>query len=132
MEATYRQVEINQRGERIDRYLTGTPEISFFKQAQKQYYPYARNTRSLNFDTAPNFGVSSIVKLSRYGDLIGSMSLEIDLPELQGTSSIGYCNNVGHALIEWIEFSSFNGLQVESLVVSNNVPSDLGLLEMTP
>jgi hypothetical protein len=103
MEATYRQVEINQRGERIDRYLTGTPEISFFKQAQKQYYPYARNTRSLNFDTAPNFGVSSIVKLSRYGDLIGSMSLEIDLPELQGTSSIGYCNNVGHALIEWIE-----------------------------
>ena len=33
MEATYRQVEINQRGERIDRYLTGTPEISFFKQA---------------------------------------------------------------------------------------------------
>jgi hypothetical protein len=103
MEATYRQVEINQRGERIDQYLTGNPEISFFKQDPKRYYPYARNTRSLNFDTAPNFGVNSIVKLSRYGDLIGSISLEIDLPELKGTSDIGYCNNVGHALIEWIE-----------------------------
>ncbi len=103
MEATYRQVEINQRGERIDQYLTGTPEISFFKQVQHRYYPYARNTRSLNFDTAPNFGVSSIIKITRYGDLIGAISLEVDLPELKGTSSIGYCNNIGHALIEWIE-----------------------------
>ena len=59
MEATYRQVEINQRGERIDQYLTGTPEISFFKQVQHRYYPYARNTRSLNFDTSPNFGVAA-------------------------------------------------------------------------
>ncbi len=103
MEATYRQVEINSRGERVDQFLTGNPEISLFKQDNRRYYAYARNTRSLNFDTSPNFGVSSIVKLSRYGDLIGSISLEIDLPELTGTSAIGYCNNVGHAIIDWIE-----------------------------
>ena len=103
MEATYRQVEINSRGERVDQYLTASPEISFFKQSNKRYYAYARNTRSLNFDTAPNFGVSSIIKLSRYGDLIGSVSLEIDLPPLVGTSNIGYCNNIGHAIIDWIE-----------------------------
>ncbi len=114
MEATYRQVEINQRGERIDQYLTGTPEISFFKQVNHRYYPYAKNTRVLNFDTAPNFGVTSVIKITRYGDLIGGIALEIDLPELKGTSSIGYCNNVGHALIEWIELE-IGGNQIVKL-----------------
>ncbi len=103
MEATYRQLEINSRGERIDNYLTGNPEISFFKQDARRYYPFARNTRSLNFETVPNFGLLSTVKMSRYGDLVGSINLEVDLPELTGTSNIGYCNNVGHALIDYVE-----------------------------
>jgi hypothetical protein len=103
MEATYRQLEINTRGERIDQYLTGDPEISFFRQNSHRYYPYARNTRSLNFETTPDFGIMSTVKISRYGDLIGSLCLEVDLPELTGTADIGYCNNVGHAMIEWVE-----------------------------
>jgi hypothetical protein len=103
MEATYRQLEITTRGERVDQYLTAHPEISFFKQDGKRYYPFARNTRSLNFETVPNFGIMSTVKLSRYGDLVGSISLEIDLPPLVGTDTIGYCNNVGHALIDWVE-----------------------------
>lgn len=103
MEATYRQVEINSRGERTDQYLTSSPEVSFFKQDGKRYYAFARNTRSLNFDTSPNFGSSSEINISRYGDLIGSICLEVDLPELAGTSAIGYCNNVGHAMIDWVE-----------------------------
>jgi hypothetical protein len=103
MEATYRQLEINSRGERIDHYLTANPEISFFKQDSRRYYPFARNTRALNFDTIPNFGILSTIKLSRYGDLVGSINLEIDLPELTGTSTIGYCNNIGHAIIDYVE-----------------------------
>jgi len=103
MDATYRQVEINSRGERMDQYLTGNPEISFFKQESKRYHPFARNTRVLNFETAPNFGVSSILRLNRYGDLVGSISLELDLPELVSSSTIGYCNNIGHAIIDWVE-----------------------------
>ena len=103
MEATYRQLEINTRGERVDQFLTLNPEISFFKQDSKRYYPFARNTRALNFETVPNFGIMSTVKLSRYGDLVGSISLEIDLPELTGTDNIGYCNNIGHAIIDWVE-----------------------------
>ena len=103
MEATYRQLEINTRGERVDQFLTLNPEISFFKQDSKRYYPFARNTRASNFETVPNFGIMSTVKLSRYGDLVGSISLEIDLPELTGTDNIGYCNNIGHAIIDWVE-----------------------------
>ena len=100
MEATYRQVEINSRGERVDKFLTGNPEISFFKQESKRYYAYARNTRAINFETNPNFGTTSIIKLNRYGDLVGSINLELELPPLVGTSTIGYCNNIGHAIID--------------------------------
>jgi hypothetical protein len=103
MEATYRQVEINSRGERVDKFLTGNPEISFFKQESKRYYAYARNTRAINFETNPNFGTTSIIKLNRYGDLVGSINLELELPPLVGTSTIGYCNNIGHAIIDWVE-----------------------------
>ena len=103
MEATYRQVEINSRGERVDKFLTGNPEISFFKQDTKRYYAYARNTRAINFETNPDFGTTSIIKLNRYGDLVGSINLELELPTLVGTSQIGYCNNIGHAIIDWVE-----------------------------
>ena len=103
MEATYRQVEINSRGERVDKFLTGNPEISFFKQDTKRYYAYARNTRAINFETNPDFGTTSIIKLNRYGDLVGSINLELELPTLIGTSQIGYCNNIGHAIIDWVE-----------------------------
>ena len=105
MEATYRQVEINSRGERVDKFLTGNPEISFFKQDTKRYYAYARNTRAINFETNPDFGTTSIIKLNRYGDLVGSINLELELPTLVGTSQIGYCNNIGHAIIEWLHIN---------------------------
>jgi hypothetical protein len=139
MEATYRQVEINSRGERTDQFLTAHPEISFFKQDSKRYFAYGRNTRALNFDTAPNFGVSSIVKLSRYGDLVGSLSLEIDLPELKSTGTIGYCNNVGHAIIDWIELE-IGGNQIVRLYgdwlhinreISNKIDQKLTHRELT-
>jgi hypothetical protein len=139
MEATYRQVEINSRGERTDQFLTGHPEISFFKQDGKRYFAYGRNTRALNFDTAPNFGVSSIVKLSRYGDLVGSICLEIDLPELKSTGTIGYCNNVGHAIIDWIEIE-IGGNQIVRLYgdwlhinreISNKIDQKLTHRELT-
>lgn len=105
MDATYRQLEISARGERLDQYLTGDPEISFFKHNTKRYYPFARNTKVLQFDTNADFGKTAQLTFPRYGDLIGKLSLEIDLPTLSQTDggNVGYCNNIGHAIIDWIE-----------------------------
>jgi len=103
MDAAYTQLEINSKNERLDEYLTANPQVSFFFSKHKKYYPYARNTRYVHFDTTPNFGQTGIVKLPRYGNMIGDMALEFDLPTLTSGVDVSYCNNIGHAIIDWIE-----------------------------
>uniref|UniRef100_A0A6C0E6Q0 Major capsid protein N-terminal domain-containing protein n=1 Tax=viral metagenome TaxID=1070528 RepID=A0A6C0E6Q0_9ZZZZ len=103
MDATYRQLDINTRNERLDKFLTANPEVSFFHSKQKRYYPYARNARYITFDSAPEFGQLAQVKIPRYGHLVGDIAIEFDLPTLTSNVNVSYCNNIGHALIDWIE-----------------------------
>lgn len=114
MDATYTQLEINSRNERLDEYLTSNPEISFFFSKHKKYYPYARNTRYVHFDSAPDFGQTTLVKLPRYGNMIGNIALEFDLPTLTSTVNVSYCNNIGHAIIDWIEIE-IGGIIIDRL-----------------
>ena len=114
MDAAYRQLEINSRNERLDQFLTANPEVSFFFSKSKKYYPYSRNTRTIHFDNTPNFGQTAIVKIPRYGNLIGDVSLEFDLPTLTSDVNVSYCNNIGHAMIDWVEIE-IGGVVIDRL-----------------
>lgn len=87
------------------------PKYSLFQHSYKNYYNFAKDTRSLNFTNNLNFGKDVSIKLSdnaRYGDLINNIVLEIELPDISTLKTttnfdVGYCNGIGYAMIKEVQ-----------------------------
>jgi hypothetical protein len=93
-----------------DIFLIGNPQISFFKVVYKRHTNFSMESILATFDGDINFGNKISAKIPRSGDLAYSMVLEVDLPLLESTRSgltgggtISYVNNIGHALIDYVE-----------------------------
>lgn len=93
-----------------DIYLTGNPQITFYKIVYSRHTNFAYETIKQSFINQPNFGSSSTVVLNKNGDLIGSMYLDITLPKLVLSNNNDYTNpdvfwiqGVGNALIKSVE-----------------------------
>jgi hypothetical protein len=65
-----------------DLYLTGTPEITFFKVVYRRHTNFAIENIKVNFDDTVGFGLNSIVTIPKIGDLVHKMYLEITLPRI--------------------------------------------------
>lgn len=89
-----------------DIYLTGNPQITFFKVVFRRHTNFAiesiqqqfRNTNNLNF------GKSTFSTIERKADLIAGAFLEITLPALDQTQSgatyVNWVNGIGNAIIK--------------------------------
>ena len=88
-----------------DLYLTGNPQVSLFKVIYRRHTNFSMESVRQTFDGQVDFGKSVTVKISRDGDLLGRILLEIDLPKLQSTNgaTIKWLNSIGHALIEQVD-----------------------------
>jgi hypothetical protein len=87
-----------------DVFLTGNPQITWFKMVYRRYTNFAVESQSMYFDGDPDFGKRLTMLVPRRGDLLGPMVLEVVLPyvEFQDGTAAAYVNNTGHALIEEI------------------------------
>ena len=87
-----------------DVFLTGNPQVSWFKMVYRRYTNFAIESQRLYFDGTPDFGKRMTCLIPRRGDLLGPMLLEITLPTLTLTTGevVPYVNSVGHAIIEEI------------------------------
>lgn len=65
-----------------DLFLTGTPEITFFKVVYRRNTSFSMESMRVEFDDPTTFGGYSVVKLPKIGDLIHKTYLEIQLPEM--------------------------------------------------
>ena len=63
-----------------DLYLTGTPEITFFKIVYRRHTNFAMESIEVNFDDTFGFGKESNSVLPSIGDLIHKMYIKIKLP----------------------------------------------------
>ena len=87
-----------------DVYLTGNPEITFFKAVYKRYTHFSMETLEQQFFGAVGFGKTDIAStISKNGDLVSSMILKVDLPELP--SGVKYVDSLGHALIDRVRIN---------------------------
>ena len=93
-----------------DVHLTGNPQISFFKVVYRRHTNFSMESieQSFNGTAAPGNRVTCTI--SRNGDLVTNMWLEVtlpyNLPDKTGDDSSNihsYVNSVGHALIEYVE-----------------------------
>ena len=89
-----------------DLFLTGNPQISFFKMVYRRHTNFATEAQPMYFDGTPNFGQRVTCLIPRRGDLLGRVYLDITLPQIKDTSGniLSYTNSIGHALITEITF----------------------------
>ena len=88
-----------------DVFLTGNPQVSWFKMVYRRYTNFALESQQMYFDGTPNFGQKITCLVQRAGDLLGPIFLRVTLPQLYLSSTkkpVGYVNSPGHALIQEI------------------------------
>ena len=87
-----------------DVYLTGDPQITFFKVVYRRHTNFSMESIEQQFSGSVDFGKSDLsCTISRNGDLINSMFLQVTLPQLPvGAKWIDY---VGHRLISSVRIN---------------------------
>jgi hypothetical protein len=86
-----------------DVFLTGNPQVSWFKMVYRRYTNFATESQPMYFDGSPNFGKRITCNIPRRGDLLGRVILEVTLPALtysDGCTPVKWVNSIGHALIQ--------------------------------
>jgi hypothetical protein len=92
-----------------DIYLTGNPQITFFKVVYRRHTNFAMEAIEQTFNGTANFGKRVTCTISRNGDLIHRIYLQATLPQvaLQASDGSGaqfrWLNYVGHNLIDSVE-----------------------------
>ena len=89
-----------------DLFLTGNPQISFFKMVYRRHTNFAVESQAMYFDGTPDFGQRITCLIPRRGDLLGRVYMEVVLPPIRDISGnpLSYTSSIGHALIQEITF----------------------------
>ena len=69
-----------------DVYLTGNPQITFFKVVYRRHTNFAVEAIQQTFSGTPGYGNTVTCQISRNGDLINRVYLQVLLPKLDGIS----------------------------------------------
>ena len=107
-----------------DVFLTGNPQITWFKMVYRRYTNFSVESQAIYFDGTPDFGKRLTCVVPRRGDLLGPLMLEITLPQIKYALTVdtgkqidfgdgngpvnvtaancnaNYVTNLGHAMIE--------------------------------
>ena len=87
-----------------DIYLTGNPQITFFKVVYRRHTNFSIESIEQTFDGNFDFGKKVVCTISRNGDLVHNMYLQIKLPKLKqsqgGASKLQWSNGIGNAMIK--------------------------------
>jgi hypothetical protein len=89
-----------------DIYLTGNPQITFFKVVYRRHTNFAMEAIEQTFNGDADWGKRVTATISRNGDLIHRMYLEVTLPPVQCSTTskcFRWVNYVGHVLIRQVE-----------------------------
>ena len=85
-----------------DVYLSGNPQITFFKAVYKRHTNFSTEAISQTFSGSPDFGRRVTCPITRNGDLITKMYLVCKVTGT-GASNWAWCSKLGHALIDNVE-----------------------------
>ena len=85
-----------------DIYLTGNPQITFFKVVYRRHTNFAVESIEQTFNGQADFGKRVTATISRNGDLIQQMYLELVMPDL-GSSGELWTYGIGNALVKQAE-----------------------------
>ena len=97
-----------------DIYLTGNPQITFFKAVYRRHTNFSMESIKQTFNGTPDFGEEVNVTLQRNADLVHKMYLQVKIPSVDISASntdnttwtaFRWLNWLGHNLIKDVEIS---------------------------
>lgn len=84
-----------------DLFLTGNPQITFFKGVYRRYSHFAMEAIEQTFTGNPDFNKKVNVQFTRNADLVGRTYLRTVLPAVTGSGSgFSWVNEIGHQVIK--------------------------------
>ena len=84
--------------------LTGNPQITFFKVVYRRHTNFAIESIEQTFNGTADFGKRVTSTISRNGDLIWKVYLQVDLPAIaKAGGTVAWVRSVGHYLINNVE-----------------------------
>ena len=88
-----------------DIYLTGNPQITFFKIVYRRHTNFALESIEQTFNGNADFGKKVTCSISRNGDLISRIYLRVEVPSvtLKPGQAFRWLNWMGHVLIRNVE-----------------------------
>ena len=88
-----------------DIYLTGNPQITFWKVSYKRHTNFSMESIEQTFNGAADWGRKVTCTISRNGDLIYRVYLQVTLPRVtvSGTQQFRWLNWLGHAMIAQVD-----------------------------
>ena len=93
-----------------DVYLSGNPQITFFKVVYRRHTNFAMEAIQQTFSGIANYGNTVYCQISRNGDLIHRTYLEVDVPNLSSNTS--YVNYLGLRLLKSVSIE-IGGQQID-------------------
>ncbi len=88
-----------------DIFLTGNPDTTFFKSVFKRHTNFSTESIQQSIEGLVDFGKRIEIPISRSGDLLSAIVLEIDLPKIEGKrgKTMQWVDAIGHHLIRSVE-----------------------------
>jgi hypothetical protein len=88
-----------------DVYITGNPNITFFKTIYRRHTNFSMETIEDNLDTKPTFGNKTSITIRRHGDLVRRFFLRVVLNpvNLEEGELFAWTNFIGLAMINFVE-----------------------------
>jgi len=93
-----------------DRHIIGNPEISFFKSVFKRHTNFSIENIRNQFTSSAKFNDKGSCIIERKGDLLSSMHLQIELPQLESATT-SWINGAGNHIIKEVELQ-MGGIQI--------------------
>ena len=92
-----------------DIYLTGNPQITFFKIVYRRYTNFSLESIEQTFNGSADWGKKVTCNISRNGDLINRVYLRVKLPDVvvpvisSAFTGFRWLNWIGHILVKTVE-----------------------------
>ena len=93
-----------------DRHIIGNPQMSFFKSVFKRHTNFSIENIKNQFTSSIDFGDKATCIIERKGDLLSSMHLQIELPQLTSATT-SWINGAGNHIIKEVELQ-MGGIQI--------------------
>ena len=110
-----------------DAFLTSNPQITYFKSVFRRYSPFAVESLAQTFNGTVGFGNEISCTISRNGDLINKMYLEIDVKKLT-TSAYDASLNALEAVVDFLEGEHDGAVTISSADASGVVTAHTSAL----